>query len=134
MAAKNDITGDELISKPTTDSYADGWERIFGKKEKTIQDIAQEHPNSDQFNQPTERDKAVNKFDHLKWCMEGQLHIDRPEYVDDVIISVMKFEAELNEGEIAYIKIAQQKLEDGQEWEWEIPDITIVNEDDGYAD
>ena len=116
MATKNDITGDELISKPTTDSYADGWDRVFGKKEKTIQDIAEEHPHSDQFNPPTERVKAINKFDHLKWCMEGQLHLDRPEYVDDVIISVMKFEAELNEGEIAYIKIAQQKLEDGQEW------------------
>lgn len=34
MATKNEITGDSLISKPTTDAYADGWERIFGKKDE----------------------------------------------------------------------------------------------------
>ena len=33
MAGKNDITGDNLISKVNTKSYDDGWERIFGKKE-----------------------------------------------------------------------------------------------------
>ena len=30
----NDITGDKLISKPSTKAYEDGWERIFGKKDK----------------------------------------------------------------------------------------------------
>ena len=33
MAGKNEITGDNLISKVNTKSYDDGWERIFGKKE-----------------------------------------------------------------------------------------------------
>lgn len=118
MAAKNDITGDELITKATTNAYADGWDRIFGNKEKTLEDIANEHPNDKQFGHPSEREHAVNKFNHLKQCMQGQLHIDRPEYVDDVIISVMKFKDQLNDGEFNYIKIAQQKLLDGQEWEW----------------
>lgn len=27
---KNDITGDALVSKPTTKAYEDGWERIYG--------------------------------------------------------------------------------------------------------
>lgn len=31
MAAKNDVTGDSIKSKPTTDAYAKGWERIFKK-------------------------------------------------------------------------------------------------------
>lgn len=30
--SKNDITGDTLISKPSTDAYVDGWDKIFGKK------------------------------------------------------------------------------------------------------
>ena len=37
MASTNDITGDKLITKSASDSYRDGWDRIFGKKknEKT---------------------------------------------------------------------------------------------------
>ena len=27
----NDITGDKLITKPTTNEYAEGWDRVFGK-------------------------------------------------------------------------------------------------------
>ena len=30
--AKNDVTGDSLISKPTNAAYSDGWDRIFGEK------------------------------------------------------------------------------------------------------
>ena len=33
MAARNDITGDSLTTKSATDSYRNGWDRIFGKKE-----------------------------------------------------------------------------------------------------
>lgn len=32
--ATNDITGDKLISKPTTDKYASGYDLIWGKKKK----------------------------------------------------------------------------------------------------
>lgn len=32
MTSTNDITGDKLITKSSTDSYRDGWDRIFGKK------------------------------------------------------------------------------------------------------
>lgn len=40
MATKNDITGDPLVSKSPTEAYRDGWDRIFGKKEKeTPQDL-----------------------------------------------------------------------------------------------
>jgi hypothetical protein len=30
--SKNDITGDKLVSKPTSATYADGWDMIYGKK------------------------------------------------------------------------------------------------------
>ena len=32
MAARNDITGDSLITKASSDAYRDNWDRIFGKK------------------------------------------------------------------------------------------------------
>lgn len=36
MTTKNDITGDTLVSKDTNDAYREGWDRIFGKKEKSV--------------------------------------------------------------------------------------------------
>lgn len=32
--AKNDITGDSIQTKATSQAYADNYERIFGKKER----------------------------------------------------------------------------------------------------
>ncbi len=32
MITKNDITGDKLATKPSTDAYRDNWDRIFGAK------------------------------------------------------------------------------------------------------
>ncbi len=34
MTARNDITGDALRTKGSTDAYRSGWDRIFGKKEE----------------------------------------------------------------------------------------------------
>lgn len=36
MATKNDITGDALRSKAPSKKYADGWDRIFGPKDKDV--------------------------------------------------------------------------------------------------
>lgn len=30
--ARNDITGDSIQSKPSTDLYCDNWDKIFGNK------------------------------------------------------------------------------------------------------
>lgn len=35
MTSKNDITGDNLATKPATDAYRDNWERIFGARKLT---------------------------------------------------------------------------------------------------
>jgi len=35
MTSKNDVTGDELVSKAVTDAYREGYDRIFGSK-KTV--------------------------------------------------------------------------------------------------
>ena len=32
--ARNDVTGDWIQSKPNNDMFEQGWDRIFGKKEK----------------------------------------------------------------------------------------------------
>ena len=44
MATKNDITGDTIATKSTSEKYRDGWERIFGKKhrEKVLDELAAE--------------------------------------------------------------------------------------------
>lgn len=34
MTSRNDITGDKIQSKPSTDKYRDGWDAIFGKWER----------------------------------------------------------------------------------------------------
>ena len=34
MTSKNDITGDSIASKKSTDDYRDGWDRIFGQHKK----------------------------------------------------------------------------------------------------
>jgi len=32
--ARNDITGDAIATKKSSDAYRDGWDRIFGNKTK----------------------------------------------------------------------------------------------------
>ena len=32
--AQNDVTGDWIQSKPNSDQFGEGWDRIFGKKKK----------------------------------------------------------------------------------------------------
>ena len=37
MTAKNDVTGNPIISKPSTVLYREGWERIFNEKKNSDQ-------------------------------------------------------------------------------------------------
>jgi len=49
MSSINDITGDRLLSKPPTDKYRDGWDRIFGNtpKEKVDESATKGKPSKD---------------------------------------------------------------------------------------
>lgn len=38
MAARNEITGDLLMSKRNSDAFREGWDRIFGKK-RTVEPV-----------------------------------------------------------------------------------------------
>ena len=50
MAAKNDITGDEIKSRVNSNQYEENWERIFGKKDKTVLTSDEEKSKIDQMN------------------------------------------------------------------------------------
>jgi hypothetical protein len=52
--AVNDITGNALRSKPPSDKYAEGWERIFGekkKREKVLDELAEESQKLGLYNE-----------------------------------------------------------------------------------
>ena len=67
MATRNDITGDLIQTKTTTDDkYADGWERIFGKKNK----VASTETPTDKPVESTLCDicgKELNKVGECAW-------------------------------------------------------------------
>ncbi len=49
MSNTNDITGDVIQTKVTTDSYRDGWDKIFGSKDevdKQEEEASQEKVNN----------------------------------------------------------------------------------------
>ena len=37
--ARNSITGDLIQTKPSTQAYEDGWEKVFGKKEEGLEKV-----------------------------------------------------------------------------------------------
>jgi hypothetical protein len=42
MVSKNDITGDAIQSKTLSKQGRDNWDKIFGKKEKTVESVKKE--------------------------------------------------------------------------------------------
>ena len=62
MTAKNDITGDALRSKAPNDKYAEGWDRIFGKKQVDSPDGFWYHNCKHNGGTHTE------KGSHCNWC------------------------------------------------------------------
>jgi len=42
MVSRNDITGDNLVSKPSNEKFDTGWELIWGNKEKEEDPIEDE--------------------------------------------------------------------------------------------
>jgi hypothetical protein len=62
------------------------------------------------------REKIKTRMDHLQKCMEGQSHIDRPDYVRDVIDTVSKFWSVLGEEDRDYVQAAIFALEEKTQW------------------
>lgn len=57
-----------------------------------------------------------NKMDHLQQLMESNAHLDRPEYVEDVISWVTKYWTILSEEDKDYIEGARYAIEEKMEW------------------
>ena len=55
-------------------------------------------------------------MDHLQELMEGQAHIDRPDYTQDIIDSVSKFWSVLSDEDKDYIQCSRDALENKMEW------------------
>lgn len=49
MPAKNDITGDSITTKSTSDAYRDNWDKIFSKKKKEEKQVDQEEKEVKEF-------------------------------------------------------------------------------------
>jgi hypothetical protein len=62
------------------------------------------------------REQIKSRMDHLQELMEGQAHIDRPEYTSDVIESVSKFWSALDDEDKDYIHCATYALENKKQW------------------
>lgn len=61
-------------------------------------------------------EKIETRLNHLEELLKGQAHIDRPEYVNDVIISISKFWSALKEEDRDYVQAAQYALENKVVW------------------
>ena len=69
MTARNDITGDALRSKGATNSYRDGWDRIFGKRPQLLNYIARRRPGNGLAVE--EAIKLIDSFDDSKVLRES---------------------------------------------------------------
>lgn len=38
--AKNDVTGDTIATKVSSDAYREGWDRIFSTRQKALDELA----------------------------------------------------------------------------------------------
>lgn len=59
MTAKNDVTGDRIISRSSSERYRENWERIFGKKTSSLSsnvvDGTQPHVSTNDGDESTNR-------------------------------------------------------------------------------
>jgi len=42
LATRNDVTGQEIKSRPLNDAYSANWDAIFGKKNKPVEEVVDE--------------------------------------------------------------------------------------------
>lgn len=61
--------------------------------------------------------KINKRMDHLQSLMEANAHLDRPEYVIDVIYSVSKFWSVLSDEDKDYIHCSKYAIEEKSKWE-----------------
>ncbi len=80
MTAHNDITGDAIQTKTSSDAYRDGWDRIFGKKKeeepvfhlRSYGDVSKEDLNA--YTAPADELRA----EWLRYCADIQADAPTP--------------------------------------------------------
>ena len=79
--------------------------------------------------------RMTDLMDHLHKCMEANAHIDRQEYVLDIVYSAEKYFTAMSNQERDYLHIARIAVEQGIPWNvHKERELSIVEDDDGYAD
>lgn len=63
MAAKNDVTGDALVTKNSNNSYRSGWDRIFGNKPEPVRSVVQPDNAVSKAIKPPHRDATKKPYD-----------------------------------------------------------------------
>lgn len=63
------------------------------------------------------KQKIVDRMDRLQGMMESNQHLETPEDVYDVTLSVSKFWSILSEEDREYIQCAQYAIEEGKRWD-----------------
>lgn len=44
MATRNNITGDRMVTKTTSEEYRNNWDAIFGKKKEAVKEDEEDNP------------------------------------------------------------------------------------------
>ena len=78
--------------------------------------------------------RIKSMMDHLQQLMESNAHLDRKDYVLDVIYSAEKYFTAMNEEDRDYLQIARSAVEEDITWNIPKERRLVVTEDDGYAD
>lgn len=56
MAARNDVTGDLIKSRPLNTAYSDNWDAIFGKKK--VEEVVEEIPAPEEITSEVHEDST----------------------------------------------------------------------------
>lgn len=74
MAAKNDITGDSIISKVNSPAFESGWENIFGKKPEGAMSVS-EGEKLGLSDKPQDGDQRLNNVGLLEVYYGGEWNV-----------------------------------------------------------
>ena len=80
------------------------------------------------------RDHIDSLFNHLQKLMESNTHLDRQEYVLDVVYSAEKYFSAMNADDRDYLQLERSAVENKTKWHVTVNERSVITEDDGYAD
>ena len=73
MATRNDVTGDAIVSRASNDKYADGWDRIFGKKKLSYEETTAKAETS--LCVPEDASGILSDYNDPRWSKEKEFKL-----------------------------------------------------------